>query len=83
MALTKNVTTNKGLTCTGAYIRAEQISLNKSGMTVGVSFKVDADSEPFEEKTFEIPYVMTGENPIKQAYIHLKTLPEFADATDV
>jgi len=27
-------------------------------------------------------YDLDGENPIKQAYIHLKTLPEFADAVD-
>jgi hypothetical protein len=82
MALTKNITTNTGLSCTGAYIRAEQISLNKNGMTVEVRFKVGADSEPFESKNYEVPYDILGDNPFKQAYIHLKTLPEFADAVD-
>jgi hypothetical protein len=27
-------------------------------------------------------YDIDGENPVRQAYLHLKTLPEFAGATD-
>jgi hypothetical protein len=35
------------------------------------------------ERKISFPYNIDGDNPIKQAYLHLKTLPEFADATDV
>ena len=35
-----------------------------------------------ESKLKDTVYVLDGPNPIKQAYLHLKTLPEFADAID-
>ena len=37
---------------------------------------------PFNTKTYSCAYDINGENPIKQAYLYLKTLPEFASATD-
>lgn len=33
-------------------------------------------------KAFDFSVDLEGPNPIKQAYLHLKTLPEFADAID-
>ena len=44
--------------------------------------KLVAFKESFDEKTFYCEYGINGENPIKQAYLHLKTLPEFADTVD-
>jgi hypothetical protein len=33
-------------------------------------------------KTTKTAHGLEGANPIKQAYLYLKTLPEFADAVD-
>jgi hypothetical protein len=38
--------------------------------------------DQLEERPYFFQYDITGENPIKQAYLYLKTLPEFATATD-
>lgn len=36
----------------------------------------------FSVLSFECAYDISGENPLAQAYAHLKTLPEFVDALD-
>lgn len=83
MALQLNFTISSGLTCSNAYARAEQIHLNKTGATVAVRIYKEPTGLPsFHSQTFEFPYEIEGNNPIKQAYLHLKTLPEFADAID-
>jgi hypothetical protein len=61
------------------YIKVERVSGSKESATAEVSFKAEgfsgAKSYPFEP-------TMDGSNFISQAYAHLKTLPEFADAED-
>jgi hypothetical protein len=61
------------------YIRVESLRGNKSQVTVRVSLKTDKFIV-FKEYDFEPN--MNESNFIKQAYAHLKTLPEFAGATD-
>jgi hypothetical protein len=64
-----------------AYIKVSFINGNKSQVTATVLFV--GDNETFE-KTYTVPMVVDNdsENFIKQAYEYLKTLPEFAGATD-
>jgi hypothetical protein len=42
-----------------------------------------ATDKPFiAEVVYTIGYTLDGDNPVRQAYLHLKTLPEFANAVD-
>jgi len=63
-----------------AYLRVDKIEGNKTVM----SCVVNAYSENVIIDTKQHSFVIdvNGENFIKQAYLHLKTLPEFADAED-
>jgi len=83
MALKKSSTTFYGHQVENAYIRVEALRLNKKDfMSFNVKFYVDVQHKPFEERAFHCDYDISGANPIAQAYQHLKTLPEFAGATD-
>jgi len=83
MALEKIVITDTGLRCSNAYIRVEGLSLiKKDEMNFFVRSYVDKDKQPFSEKIYYCAYDLNGANPIAQAYAHLKTLPDFADAVD-
>ncbi len=64
-----------------AYVKVDSVYGDKTQLTANVSFKGDAQSF---NKQYQIPAsVATGAtNFIAQAYNHLKTLPEFAGATD-
>lgn len=64
-----------------AYCKIIKIEGNKeSGMA---TMQIVADQYRVEE-TFLVPFSVTDGAPnfIKQAYEHIKTLPEWADATD-
>jgi hypothetical protein len=84
MALQKTVVAPQGFTATNAYHRVEAIRITgKTAMQFNVYSHVDRQTLPFfAEGLFDCPYDVTGANPIAQAYEHLKTLPEFAGATD-
>ncbi len=47
-----------------------------------LSSKKDQEAQEFSNKQYYAPYDLTGENPIKQGYIYLKSLPEFSTAQD-
>jgi len=81
MALLKNIDF-KGLIVNKVYVKVWQIKGNKNELYCDVLYAVDNSSEMLMSKTFLFDYNIDGENPIKQAYAHLKTLPEFADAID-
>lgn len=83
MALQATITTNQGITVSSAYCRVADVSLSKDTMSFSLWLYADKEKAPFEKKTFTSAYDLNGSNPIKQAYEHLKTLPEFAGATDV
>tara|TARA_R110000868_G_scaffold411701_1_gene707674 strand:- start:128 stop:421 length:294 start_codon:yes stop_codon:yes gene_type:complete len=65
----------------GAYVKVVSVSGNKSQVNALVSFTGD---EAHFEKTYIVPVTVDdgARNFIFQIYTHLKTLPEFAGATD-
>jgi hypothetical protein len=81
MALKMN-TTHKGINVADAYCRVSNVDLTKSMMDVKLEMRATESSEAFSVSEFICPYDIAGDNPIAQAYVHLKTLPEFTGAVD-
>ena len=83
MALQKTTTTSQGFIATNAYHRVEGVTLASK---TSINFRVRSYKEPgceaFSDAGFACVYDINGANPIAQAYLHLKSLPEFADAVD-
>lgn len=83
MALKKDVVLENGIKVDAAYIKVGTVSVvEKTKISFSVFYSVDPQKSAFKESSFECAYVIDGENPIKQAYEHLKTLPEFSGAVD-
>lgn len=64
------------------YIKVDSVNVTKSSATAIINFINSEKSCVIEELLCQFAYDITGENPIRQAYLHLKTLPEFLNATD-
>jgi hypothetical protein len=84
MALQKTVTTLHGFVSQDAYHKVDNIKIfNKSSMTFDIKIlKSKNETIAFDTWSFQCAYDLAGNNPIAQAYAYLKTLPEFAGATD-
>lgn len=83
MALSKTIDTVHGFQALNAYHRIEAVSLvNKEQLSFHLRSYTATDKPFFVEQVMSAPYQLDGQNPIKQAYEHLKTLSEFSDATD-
>lgn len=86
MALQKDIklTDNFGIEVEikNAYIKVEQVVCSKNNMTIYINSKKSSDGNNIVSNVVNCDYDLNGENPIKQAYLHLKTLPEFSDAID-
>ena len=83
MALAKTVQTVHGFQALNAYHRVEAVSLiGKDQIGFHVRSYVSQDKPFFAEQVITAEYVIDGENPIKQAYEHVKTLSEFAGTVD-
>lgn len=84
MALKQDMKTPQGFDAVGAYGRISALSLNgKEAMTFSLSWFKDQDATtPIVVQHFNATYSLNGGNPLAQAYTHLKSLPEFAGATD-
>lgn len=85
MALKKTVLAVFGVSIIDAYHRVEMVMINpKNEMSFRVrSYAGSPDSLPcFADAVFATSYDMSGASPFEQAYLYLKTLPDFADATD-
>jgi len=86
MALSKTIT--KILPLVGqvelvAHCRVITISGGKAGMSVACERRLgDVDGEVIDVLHEHFAPNLDGDNFIRQAYLHLKTLPEFADAVD-
>jgi hypothetical protein len=75
---------NTGLVVENLYARVGTIEVsNKDSLYYGVEYFKDSDKEALMSSSYSCVYNIEGDNPIKQAYEYLKTLPEFADAVDV
>jgi len=85
MALKKSFQTVEGLTAPEAYFRVENVSIAKNemaGATVNVFVSAENTKKPIQVRCYSFDYRLEGNNAIAQAYMHLKSLPEFADAID-
>jgi hypothetical protein len=86
MALTKTLTliNNFGTESVlkNVYIKVSQIEGNKSVIIADVSFLPNGGGEPYQVNRISFTPQLNEDNFIKQAYLHLKTLPEFSDAID-
>jgi hypothetical protein len=65
-----------------AYIRVVEYEGDKSEMMLLVSWSESASGSKLKQAVYKCPVNLDGENPMRQAYLYLKTLPEFAEATD-
>lgn len=83
MAFKKTITIFGDIEVNNAYLRIENISIfEKTKLIFSIAGRKTPESTIINSKEYTCDYDISGENPIKQAYLHLKTLPEFADATD-
>lgn len=83
MALEKTTQTVHGFQAVNAYHRVEGIRfVGKDKIVFHVRVSLDGVKPHFCDTQYECAYALDGANPIQQAYEHLKTLPEFAGATD-
>lgn len=62
-----------------AYIKVLTVSGSKEKLNITVLF---SDGSVNFYRNYNFTPDLDGHNFIKQAYLYLKTLPEFADATD-
>lgn len=83
MALKKTVITPQGFDAVDAYHKVENVRLIS---IYEIAFQLrsskDNTSPHFSDVEFQAAYDLNGDNPLAQAYAHLKTLPEFSDAVD-
>lgn len=83
MALKKTVTTIHGFNAVDAYHRVENVQVSKDIIMFQFrSYKDSSNLPHFADASYKCDYDIAGDNPIKQAYKYLKTLPEFEDSTD-
>lgn len=84
MALKKSITSPQGFNADNAYHRVDNVSLlNKNMLNFMVlSYASASNNISFQTDAYTCDYDLLGNNPIKQAYEYLKTLPEFSGATD-
>lgn len=81
MAIKKTYQRN-GATVTDAYIKVGNISGTKNRFSFTVEIKSNAAAPAVMEETYSMSPSMDGGNFVKQAYNHLKTLPEYSGAED-
>lgn len=83
MALRVNVN-YKGIPVPDAYIALSALTIehDKQSMSFNALHHAAQWAESFTGVAYGCPYNLEGENPYKQAYAYLKTLPEFEGYTD-
>jgi len=83
MAICITTTTEYGIDLQDAYVRVENASLPSKDLVVfdAVTY-AKANFPPIFKRQYTCQHNLEGENAIKQAYEHLKTLPEFEGAKD-
>jgi hypothetical protein len=75
-------TGNTTATTSPLYIKVESVFGDKANIKASVTFTDETTNEKLMRKDFSFVPSMDGGNFIAQAYNHIKTLPEFAGATD-
>jgi hypothetical protein len=86
MALTKTITIKNNFgedsKFANAYLRVDRIEATRHLVSVQLGFYKEGGKDFLSSTTLSFVPDLDGENFIKQAYKHLKSLPEFADAVD-
>jgi hypothetical protein len=86
MALTKSTTLidnfGHSIEFSECYIRVFEVNGGKEMISASVSWHPGAGQRSLQVRSFQFVPDMDGPNFIRQAYLHLKTLPEFANAVD-
>ena len=72
-----------GINIPEVYAKVEDISLNKNTISFSLAQYAEGSASSFSKISYVCDYKINGENPFKQAYEYLKTLPEYVDAEDV
>jgi hypothetical protein len=70
------------LSIENAYWRVGIITGDKNKLSFVVHVSKDQQSKGLASKQYDFVPDMQGDNFIRQAYKHLKTLPEFSNAVD-
>lgn len=86
MALLKNVTRTalgSDVVLPNCYIKVDEVHGNKHKIQILVAFMINDEVVDTTKVSFAPSVADSSDNFIKQAYEHLKTLPEFSGATDV
>jgi hypothetical protein len=83
MALSLTVQQETGIEVQDAYIQVVSALVHKN-QTATACYLTFADTKklPLDSTEVTYPYDLNGSNPIKQAYLYLKSLPEFEGAED-
>lgn len=83
MALSMSIDTKFGIHVSNAYHRVEGLELlSKSSMAFSVRAYSDPGLAAISDARHVAPYDIDGDNPIRQAYVHLKSIPGFETAVD-
>ena len=82
MAISKTITF-KGCAIAAAYLRVWSVNVSKDSISFGLGIHASPDDEMIDSTSYSCGYDLDGDNPIKQAYQHVKDLPEFSGAIDV
>jgi hypothetical protein len=86
MAFQKNITLKTNfdtdIVFQRAYIKVRSVNMSKDAAQMNVDFCSEANGKVLDMKQYNFIATLEGNNPIAQAYAHLKTLPEFASAVD-
>jgi hypothetical protein len=86
MALKKQITLisnfDDAVVFTDSYIKVEKLDGNKNKIEITVFFYKKQNEKVVDSKIYSFVPTLDGHNFIAQAYDYLKTLPEFAGATD-
>ena len=71
-----------GITAQSTYNRIENIKCTKNTITFHTRSYVDSNKPFFAEDIITTDYILDGDNPFKQGYEYLKTLPSFSGSVD-
>lgn len=73
-----------GIVVSDAYVKVESFTGDKNHLRFVTVVKICKDSEPLPlpNEAYGFEYELNAGNPLEQAYVYLKTLPEFTGAVD-
>lgn len=80
--LTRTSNFGQQVTLPDLYVKVASVYATKDEVQASVTAFTESDGNALFTEVYVFPLDLEGENPIKQAYLHLKTLPEFEGAED-